>query len=97
MLDFEKYKAGRRTLTAKYKKKKWTEVGIIVLCALVLIIAAAFIPNIAIKLVLIGVVALIAIIFARIRWVTVEHTLQEQLKQYESEEPEFHANFNENK
>lgn len=96
-MDFDKYNAGRRALVAEYKKKKYLNVLIVLLVGAALFVAVQFIGNIAVRAVLSAMIIMITVIFARVRAVTVEHALQTRLNFYEQEEPDFHANFRNDK
>ena len=86
----EKYNQKRQSLIAAYRKKK-----LINLLAILLVTVALLqdVLNIAVTLVLGAMIVMITVIFARIRAVTINHTLQSQLRLYEQEEPDFHVNF----
>lgn len=92
----EKYNQKRQSLIAAYRKKKLINLLAIFGAGAVLLVTVAFLQdvlNIAVTLVLGAMIVMITVIFARIRAVTINHTLQSQLRLYEQEEPDFHVNF----
>lgn len=93
---FEMYNAKRNQIISQYKKKKRINVLAVLLIGLLLlaiVVALKDILNIAVTLVLSAMIIMVTVIFARIRAVTINHTMDSRLKLYEQEEPEFHANF----
>lgn len=96
-MDFEKYNAGRRAIIAGYRKKKLVNVLAVLLIGAVLLGLCQLIGNIGVRAVLSAVIIMITVIFARVRAVTIDHAMQTRLNFYEQEEPEFHANFRNDK
>ncbi len=94
--QYTKYNEGREKIIAKYRKKKLINSFLIMsaaVFAVTVIVLLKNILNIAITLVLSVMVIMIAIIFMRIRIVTLNHTAQTRLRFYEQNEPTFHVNF----
>lgn len=92
----EKYNQKRRELIALYRKKKRINLLAIFGAGAALLVTVVLLQgvlNIAVTLVLSAMIIMITVIFARIRTVTINHTLQSQLRLYEQEEPDFHVNF----
>ncbi len=92
----EKYNQKRRALIALYRKKKLINLLLIFGAGAALLVTVVLLQgvlNIAVTLVLSAMIIMITVIFARIRAVTINHTLQSHLRLYEQEEPEFHVNF----
>lgn len=92
----ERYNQKRQSLIAAYRKKKLINLLAIFGAGAVLLVTVALLQdvlNIAVTLVLGAMIVMITVIFARIRAVTINHTLQSQLRLYEQEEPDFHVNF----
>ena len=93
---FEQYNAKRAQIIAAYRTKKLLQVLLILGAAAVLIVVINLLPslfNIAVRLVSSVMIGIFAIIFCRIRAVTLEHTKQQKLEFLEEHEPAFHANF----
>ena len=91
--NFEKYNTKRNEIIAKYKKQKLTNVFSVlgIGAALILIVfLLKDILNIAVTLVLIAVIAMITIIFARIRYVSVNYVMEQKLRDFENEDPTFY-------
>lgn len=91
--NFEKYNTKRNEIIAKYKKQKLTNVFSVlgIGAALILIVfLLRDILNIAVTLVLIAVIAMITIIFARIRYVSVNYVMEQKLRDFENEDPTFY-------
>ena len=90
------YNEERRRIIAAYRSKKLVQVLCILGTAAVLIVLINLLPsllNIAVRLVAGVMLGIFAIIFARIRIVTLEHAKQQKLSLLEQYEPAFHANF----
>lgn len=94
--QFKKYNDGRNEIIDDYRKKKIKNSLLILLITAILvtlIILLRHILNIAVTIVSSVMIIMIAIIFTRIRIVTLEHTKQTQLRFYEQNEPIFHTEF----
>ncbi len=95
---FEKYNDERDEIIAEYNKNKVMGVMASLITGVVLLVFDIVmyvldVFNIAVALVLGAMIVMIAIIFSRIRAVTIESAKQQRLRLYEQNEPEFHANF----
>lgn len=87
--QLEKYNQKRAELIRSYRKKKLTGVALIFGIALAVIavdvLLSFVIDNIAVTLVVGAMVVMFSIIYARIRIVTVNHALQQKLRQFEQD------------
>ena len=93
---FKKYNAKRAEINRIYQSKKLLQALLILGAAASVITAINLLPNvfnIAVRLVCSVLSGIFAIIFTRIRFVTLEHAKQQKLGFLEQSEPAFHANF----
>ncbi len=95
-MNYQKYNQQRNRIIKTFRLKKLWQVMLILVVAVVLTVTVNLLSefiNIAVRLVLSAMFIIFAIIFARIRTVTLEHTKQTKLQFLEQDEPSFRANF----
>ncbi len=91
--NYEKYNHKRKQIKTEYGKKKLVNVFVILGTAAIAVILIALLTgivfNIAVTLVLSVMIIMIAIIFTRIRVVTINHIMQQRLLALENEDVRF--------
>lgn len=92
---FEKYNKHRKELVSHYRTLKIKAVMLVLgigvaLLAAVILLGVLKLFNIAVVLVLCAVIVMATVIIARMRAVVVNHTAEEKLRQFESEDPTFY-------
>ena len=91
--NFEKYNNRRNALISKYKKEKRVNVLTVLgvgAALLILVVLLRNLLNIAVTLLLSAISIMITVIFARIRYVTINYVMEQKLRDLESEDPNFY-------
>ena len=93
--NYEKYSSERARIIKEYKQKKLKAtltvlaIGAAAL-AIVILMGVLKLFNIAVVLVLCAVIVMATVIIARMRAVTVQHTADNTLRQFEDRDPNFY-------